>query len=207
MFNYGPEYRSCYTPTSNVVWRGCVGSRTNPWHERADYSGRKIPGLMNTSCGRELLPLTNDMTVVKAKINSLNASGNTYIPSGLVWGWRALDTDMPLTEASGPYAGNTQKVLVLMTDGENTKSKSGQTHNGGSTNNANTVTRNLCNNAKSEGVEIYTIAYEVTDITTKNMLRNCATNSGMYFDASNSAQLNNAFEQIASNLIKLRLTH
>jgi len=204
---YGPYYRSCYTPTHNVTWRGCVGSRTNPWHERADFAGRRIPGLMNTWCGREMLPLTSNMTTVKAKINSLNASGNTYIPSGVVWGWRALDTDMPLTEANGPYAASTQKVMVLMTDGENTKSKSGQTHNGNSTSNANTVTRNLCNNAKAEGIEIYTIAYEVTDNTTKNMLRNCATNAGMYFDASNSAQLNNAFEQIASNLIKLRLTH
>jgi len=204
---YGPYYRSCYTPTSNVTWNGCVGSRANPWHERADFSGRRIPGLMNTWCGSEMLPLTNNMTTVKARINGLSASGNTYIPSGVVWGWRALDTDMPLTQASGPYAASTQKVMVLMTDGENTKSKSGISHNGNSTNNANMVTRNLCNNAKAEGVEIYTIAYEVNDITTKNMLRNCATNSGMYYDASNSAQLNSAFEQIASNLIKLRLTH
>ncbi len=205
--SYGPKYKSCYTPTVNRTWRGCVGSRTNPWHERVQYSGKKIPGLMNAWCGTEILPLTNDMNVVKAKINALSAGGNTYIPSGLAWGWRTLDTNEPLTEAAGPFAGNTDKVMVLMSDGANTKSKSGLGHNGNSQANANAVTSRLCTKIKAGEIQVYTIAYEITDVTTKNMMRNCATNSGMYFDASNSADLDAAFEEIGRNLIKLRLTH
>lgn len=203
----GPKVQHCWTPTNNRVWRGCVGSRNTPWNERAQFSGKKIPGLMNARCNEEILPLTTQMADVKTKINSLSANGNTYIPSGLSWGWRTLDTNMPLTEAQGPYAANTDKVLVLMTDGANTKSKNGDWHEGGSVNNANNTTKNLCNNIKSSDIQIYTIAYEITDTTTKNLMRNCASKSSMYFDASNAAQLTEAFDTIGSSLIKLRLTH
>jgi len=203
----GPEVESCWTPNNSRVWRGCVGSRNTPWHERAVYSGKKIPGLMNAWCNEEILTLTDNMDTVRAKINSLSANGNTYIPAGLSWGWRTLDSNMPLTEAQGPFAANTDKVMILMTDGANTKSKNGDWHEGGSVTNANKVTRNLCNNIKSSDIKIYTIAYDITDITTKNLIRNCASKSSMYFDASNSAQLTEAFDTIGSSLIKLRLTH
>jgi len=203
----GPKVQRCWTPNNNRVWRGCVGSRNTPWNERARFSGKKIPGLMNARCNEEILPLTAQMSDVKTKISSLSAKGNTYIPSGLSWGWRTLDTNMPLTEAVGPYAGNTEKVLVLMTDGANTKSKNGDWHEGGSVSKANNTTRNLCNNIKSSDIQIYTIAYEITDTTTKNLMRNCASKSSMYFDANNAAQLTAAFDSIGSSLIKLRLTH
>jgi len=173
----GPKVQRCWTPNNNRVWRGCVGSRNTPWNERARFSGKKIPGLMNARCNEEILPLTAQMSDVKTKISSLSAKGNTYIPSGLSWGWRTLDTNMPLTEAVGPYAGNTEKVLVLMTDGANTKSKNGDWHEGGSVSKANNTTRNLCNNIKSSDIQIYTIAYEITDTTTKNLMRNCASKS------------------------------
>ena len=106
----GPEYRSCYIPTHRSTWYGCVGSRNAPWNERVAYNGRKIPGLMNVRCGTEMRPLTNNMNSVKATIGALSARGNTYIPSGIAWGWRTLDTNEPLTEARGRYAANTKKV-------------------------------------------------------------------------------------------------
>ena len=50
---------------------------------------------MNVSCGSEILDLTTNLTDVEAHIDSLSASGNTYIPAGLIWGWRMLDPDLP----------------------------------------------------------------------------------------------------------------
>jgi len=204
---YGPEYRSCSTPTRTSRWYGCVGSRNVPWNERVAYSGRKIPGLMNVRCGTEMRPLTTNMNAVKASINALNARGNTYIPSGIAWGWRTLDTNEPLTEARGPYAANTKKVMIIMTDGANTKSKNGNSHNGGNVGNANRTTSDMCTNVKDSEIDVYTIAYDITDAATKNLMRNCATDTGMYFDASNAAELNAAFEEIGRNLIRVRLTH
>lgn len=204
---YGPEYQSCYTPTRTSRWYGCVGSRNVPWNERVAYSGRKIPGLMNVRCGTEMRPLTTNMNSVKSTINALRARGYTYLPSGLAWGWRTLDTNEPLTEANGPYAANTEKFMIVMTDGANTKSKSGNWHNGNSVANANNTTTEMCNNIKDSEIQVYTIAYDITDAATKNRMRNCASDASMYFDASNAAELNAAFEEIGRNLIRVRLTH
>jgi len=204
---YGPAYQSCRIPTQNRRWYGCVGSRNVPWNERVAYSGHKIPGLMNTRCGTELRPLTTDMNAVKSTINALRARGDTYIPAGISWGWRALDTNEPLTEASGPYVDSTQKVMIIMTDGANTRSKDGIRHTGRNFAAANQTTSRMCTNVKAGDIEVYTIAYDITDTATKNLMRNCATNSAMHFDAANAAQLNAAFEEIGRNLIKVRLTH
>ena len=204
---YGPKEWKCSTPTYKSQWHGCVGSRQAPWHERVAYNGKKIPGLMNTWCGAPLRPLTNDMAAVKATINSMSAHGYTYIPSGLLWGWRTLDSNIPFTQASGAFANNTQKVMILMSDGANTRSRNGKFHTGNNIADANNGMRNLCNKIKNDQIEIYTIAYDISDAATKNRMRNCATDASMYFDASNAAELNKAFEKIGANLARLRLTH
>ena len=206
----GPEEESCNTPGPKThTWSGCVGSRINPWHERVEYAaGKKVPGLMNeTRCNDEILSLTNNLTSVKTAITNLSVGGNTYIPSGLTWGWRALDIREPLTESSGPFAANTKNVMILMTDGANTISKTGETHTGSDTDDANDVTETLCENINLENIEIYTIAYEVTDPATINLMRDCASSPDKFYDASNSASLKQAFEDIGQNLLKLRLTH
>ena len=94
-----------------------------------------------------------------------------------------------------------------MTDGANTKSKSGNGHGGNNVGNANRTTKNMCTNVKESEIDVYTIAYDITDNATKNLMRNCATENNMYFDASNAAELNAAFEEIGRNLIRVRLTH
>lgn len=206
-YTYGTPVQSCSTPTRTSRWYGCVGSRNVPWNQRVAYSDRKIPGLMNVHCGSEMRPLTTNMNAVKSTINSLNARGWTYIPSGIAWGWRTLDTNEPLTEARGPYAANTKKVMIIMTDGANTKSKNGNKHGGNNVVNANRTTKDMCTNVKNSEIDVYTIAYDISDNATKNLMRNCATDASMYFDASNAAELNAAFEEIGRNLIRVRLTH
>jgi len=194
--------------TFTATWEGCVGSRLAPYNERADFSGRTIPGLLNNqaSCGTEIRPLTSNLNAVKETISSLEADGNTYIPAGLAWGWRALDNEQPLTEASTVPADNTDKVMVLMTDGENFNSKNGILHNGDSRVDADRTTRRICESIKNEEIQVFTIAYEVTDRPTQNMLRDCASGSSNFFNARNASELNKAFQAIGASLNETRLT-
>lgn len=201
----GAPYEASWTAT----WRGCVGSRFAPNHERVDFGGNRIPGILNSQgrCGTEIRPLTKNMNQVKQTINAMDADGNTYIPAGLAWGWRALDNREPLTEAASLPAGDTDKVMVIMTDGDNFKSKDGILHNmndGGD--DADITTRRLCDRIKNDEIKVFTIAYEVTDATTRNLLRNCATSSSDYFNASNAQELNDAFQAIGNSLNELRIT-
>jgi len=201
----GPEYTASWTAT----WRGCVGSRFAPNHERVEFGGNRIPGILNSQgkCGEEIRPLTTNMNQVKQTINAMTADGNTYIPAGLSWGWRALDNREPLTEAASLPAGDTDKVMVIMTDGNNFKSKDGILHNlSDNGDGADLTTQRLCDRIKDDDIQVFTIAYEVTDAPTRNLLRNCATSSVNYFNATNAAQLNEAFQAIGNSLNELRIT-
>ncbi len=198
----------CKTPgPSNNVWRGCVGSRDAPWDQRAEFTSRLIPGLFNISCGTEIQTLTKDFSAIKSTIASLDANGETYLPSGLLWGWRALMPSQPLNEAAtGQSASKRRNIMVLMTDGANTKSKIGIRHTGNDGDAANDLSRALCREIKASDVEVFTIAYEFGDVEAKNILRNCATNNSMFFDARNAADLQRAFESIGEILLTVRLT-
>ena len=200
---YGPEQTSCGPQTHNRRWKGCVGSRNTPLDERAAYAGSKIPGLMNRNCATELLPLTNTLTQVKSKINSMSVGGETYMPAGIVWGWRLLDNNAPFDHNS---LDKVQKVMIIMTDGQNTKSKDGQTHDAGNSADADRKTRSLCTAVKREEIVVYTIAYEVTDSVTRGMLEDCASANDYFFNATNASQLQKAFQDIGHSLTKLRIS-
>lgn len=89
-----------------------------------------------TTGGTEVFPVSSDPEALKAKIDSLVATGWTSIDVGVKWGSALLqpelqpaisgmiaDGTLPATSAGRPYANNlseTQKIIVVMTDGINT---------------------------------------------------------------------------------------
>jgi Flp pilus assembly protein TadG len=208
-YEYGdPEYK-CKNKTTSSTWHGCVGSRPYPYNVTYEDPAIKIPGVMNISCGKEIIPLTSNPASVKAAITSMAASGQTYIAAGLLWGFNLLAPGAPASTAAAfdPTDENIRprKALVLMTDGENTRSPTFPLHNGSNTLIANGYTAELCANIKAKHIEIYTVAFEVDDLTAKTLLQQCATDASHYFDASNSAELLTSFESIATSLKTLRI--
>ena len=87
------------------------------------YAGSPSTGFStgpNENCTRTaILPLTSTPSSVIATINNMQAEGGTNIHMGAVWGFRALSPSAPFTQG-GPYDQATSKVLIIMTDGENT---------------------------------------------------------------------------------------
>ena len=213
---YGPQYLSCYNLISVKEWHGCVGSRLAPWNKRAHKGNVAIPGLLDEvglpgtvkaiKCVNEILPLTKDMSVVRAKIDSLTAKDLTYLPAGLIWGWRALQPEAPLIEAGTVQAGSKTSVLIFMTDGGNTVSQDGKQHGGTDIDQANKRTEDLCDNIKNDKIKIYTVAYDFNGADTLRILKDCATKRNMSFLASNAAGLQKVFEDIGDDLFELRLT-
>jgi len=190
-------------------WNGCVGSRKPPLNASDESFSTKLPGLMNISCGRPLVQLTNQQATLLASIASFVASENTYVPAGLSVGWHVLTPRIPFVEATPANADPApRRALVLMTDGTNTVSltSTGPLHNGSSRSAADTLTKQLCANIKADGIEVYTVAFEITDVATKDMIRQCASSPANYFDASDPTKLLSAFEEIAMALSNLRLS-
>ena len=75
----------------------------------------------NSGCGiAPLLRMTTDMSAVNTELTQMVAYGNTHIPLGLVWGWHLLSPNAPFADGSAYGAANVMKIVVLVTDGENT---------------------------------------------------------------------------------------
>jgi Flp pilus assembly protein TadG len=189
-------------------WEGCVGSPpsprdTDPAIDQVQYA------VTPAYCPAvRVMPLTSDLEDVKETINELEPAGNTYVPAGVQWGTQLLTEEGPFTEGmSDAEMSQLQgfKYLVVMTDGKNTIGPVYPTHDTSQVAQADKKTTESCNAAKTQGIEVFTITFMVTDPTIQTVMTGCATNPSMSFDADNASQLDAAFTTIGQKLASLRL--
>jgi Flp pilus assembly protein TadG len=193
-------------------WYGCVGSREYPLNLKdSDYATR-VPGVMNVECAAEVLPLTADEAALNNAINRMQPNGLTYIPAGVSWGIRTLSAVAPFTGGATEQEARDKsitKAIVLMTDGENTISKDLNlpTHNSRDLAETNRWTLESCTIAKAQGIKVYTMVFgDEVPPAAAQLIKSCASSPEYYFDASNGAQLEQAFGDIAVSLSKLYLS-
>nr|WP_149761159.1 pilus assembly protein TadG-related protein [Mesorhizobium albiziae] len=80
----------------------------------------------NQSCTTTPITSLQDVTKgsgkddVKAAINAMQATGNTNVPEGMAWGWRVVSHGEPFTEGRPDNERGNDKVVIVLTDGENT---------------------------------------------------------------------------------------
>jgi Flp pilus assembly protein TadG len=226
------QYNSGTTGTS-TNWRGCVLARDYPLDTTDDASPnwdmyrypRKCSKYNsngtcktwsnsdpNSGCtNSRLIPLTNDEDALHASINSLVASGSTYINVGLIWGWRVLSPTFPFEEGTEYDDPDWSKTVVLMTDGNNepTSTYSAYGANPGITaSDLNDRMLEVCANMKEEGITVYAITFQSgINNATKNLFRQCASDPTKYIDAPSNQDLITAFENIANQLSQLHIIH
>ncbi|KAA2234807.1 TadE/TadG family type IV pilus assembly protein [Salinarimonas soli] len=195
-----------------VRWNGCVGSRPYPDETRDGNYSVRIPGLMNISCASPILEPTNDLSLAKSRINALTTNGETYLPAGLLWGWRALSTQAPLSARTAQAGSPVSRNMILVTDGMNTvsqRNRNSKFHDGKNAAEADTITKLTCQNMAADtasGIRLFTIAFEVTDANVKKLLTECSTlNGGAFYDAADAAQLQDALRNIGGQISKLRI--
>ena len=200
---YGAAQWVCQDITTTQVWNGCAGSRAYP-ADMSDLvtSANPVPGIMNVWCSSELKRLTHNKNAVKSEIDAMTASGETYIQAGVVWGWRLLSSRAPFADGG---ADSVKKVMVVMTDGANTKSPSYPSHEGTNATEANNLLVETCTNAKAAGIEIYAIAFDVTEPTITTLLGNCASGPPYFYTASTVTELASAFASIGRSLTQVRV--
>lgn len=197
----------CKNRTTTYKWYGCVGSRLYGADLQADVSSAsKVPGLQNTWCNTPLTRLTTNKGTVVSAINKLSASGETYIAPGVLWAWRVLSPNLPFEDGDSDPV-KTPKYIVLMTDGANTLSAKGNYHNGTDVTASNDVLIKTCANAKAAKINIFTIAFDVTDTTIKKLLGDCASGSNSFYDSKDATELKAAFKRIGEQITSRRLVY
>ena len=195
-----------------------------------------VPGYFRTSynigpsflCRQaDLMPLTSSQSTISSGISSMVARGSTNIVQGLVWGWRTLSPGEPFTEGRSYNDSRNQKILILLTDGKNWMSSIGSPNitlysaygfakDGrlGTTSSSNSYlshrmnlrTAEACENIKDAGITIYAITFDLNDSTTQDLMRECASLPGNYYNSPSASQLDDVFDEIAKKLQKLRIT-
>ncbi|MDB5438590.1 MAG: pilus assembly protein TadG [Caulobacteraceae bacterium] len=222
-----------YRLDGNYSSQGATGGSTTDWRRRQGYSGKYTGspsgyGLgPNVGCDMQpLMRLTTDWTALKGRIDDLNAAGETHIPLGLAWGWNVLSPYGPFSDGVAYSTPKTTKIVVLMTDGENTyttkNSNNDSNYDGygfiwnnrmGSTS-SNSGSRTdaidarlslLCSNMKAAGVVIYTVRVEVTT-GSSDLLQGCASKPEFFYDVQSASSLNAVFSAIAGSIENLRIS-
>ena len=153
--------------------------------------------------------------------------GGTNIAQGVVWGLHMLAPSPPLEEAA-PFGQSISKVMIVMTDGDNFHSASNNMNGSafytaygypynrrlGKPGDSTTHLRSLmndrllatCHNAKTMGIQIYTIGLSVPSQSTEDVLKTCSSGDGFWFLPENPSDLKGIFEEIAKRLALLRLS-
>ncbi len=170
------------------------GQPINPEHASstcADFVGNNL----------KIVPLTNDYSRVTAQLASMKPSGWTHLALGMEFGYQLISHGAPYTEAVEFGDKETEKFVVMLTDGSQTEKAKGP---GG----VNTVAQGeknletLCENVKGNGVTVITVAFDLTDKdpkladATKARLRDCSTGGSNYFDANDSTDVGKAFDSV-----------
>ena len=157
-------------------------------------------------------------------VDSLTPNGNTYHDIGLLWGARLLSaggifkSENELT----PKGGEIDRHLIFMTDGDTVANNydytaygigwyDQRTTKGNDYNNqVNKRFEALCNEVKNmtpNGITLWVVSFGGgTNQSTENRLKKCATGDSYYFEAKDSAALQQTFKQIADDISQLRLT-
>jgi uncharacterized protein YegL len=211
-----------WTPSSHSIWNGCVWDRDKsndtldaaPTSSATNYPAWQCQhGIGNPNLVSQMLALTTnwgakdstDAATLHGKVNQMQPSGYTNITIGLVWGWHALTDTAVMTDAAANNTNNLQKYIVLLTDGENTRNRFGDSES-----TMNTRTRNTCTNirnlTKADGtnlIKVYTVRLVEGD---DDLLRDCATTPDMFKPVENAGELSAVFSSIGSEIANLHLS-
>lgn len=232
------------SPSDNDYVADPTTKGLDAWQKQGDTAKyattpkRSLSTSLGPNAGCSMAPiqrLTTDFPGLKTQINGLKAGGNTNIPMGLMWGWHTLSPNAPFADGVAYGSSRYRKVVVLMTDGENTiatnSTINASTYAGygylwegrllqadgtpltsipGNNPNAGQYALDsrltlLCTKMKSNNIEIYTIGVGVSSAS-KTLLQSCATDVNHYFNVTNGADMTMTFQAVANQIAALHLS-
>lgn len=202
-----------------------------PWQRNIfPWTVQRLISGPNQNCPVAMLGLSQDRAQIVDKLDEMYpVTGGTHMDVGLTWGLRMLS---PRREWAGFFGqdrptdynnGITRKVLVLLTDGENiaplVEGYYGCAFNSPrgaagpcwqapdigqlSARSLNNLTRDACTQIRDEyGIEVFTIAVDITNATAIDILADCAGDPDRAFNIR-AAELETVFEAIAARQLRL----
>ena len=173
-----------------------------------------------------IVPLTNDKTRLRSKLDMLSTGGETAGHLGIAWTWYLLSPRwagvLPADGRPAPYSLQEQrtdsgapllrKIAVLMSDSEfNLEYCDGvddavincDAPNGNSIANS----QHLCANMKAAGITIFSVGFDISEAgATASALQRCASSPSTYYLAQDTGALRQAYRDIALRISQIHVT-
>jgi Flp pilus assembly protein TadG len=214
----GSTKSSCsgtWTHANHNTWNGCVVDRGNSsGPSPANYDENVSPPVAGTpasmfaaeqysDCSDPIMPLSYNWSTMTTLINNLTPNGNTNQGIGLAHGWMSLVGGGPYPTPPAKDSNYTyQEIIILLTDGLNTQNRWYTSQSSIDTRQAAT-----CANVKAAGITLYTVQVNTGGDPTSTLLQNCASDSSKFFLLTSANDIVATFNQIGTQLSKLRVAN
>lgn len=200
-------------------WRGFIEDRDYPYDVNAAPVVLSNPATLFQASDvndrlATVLPLMSaraDHLTLRNKIDSMQWTTCTNITIGAAWGLDSLLPGGQLTGAKPVDTEGLEKIMILLTDGDNTRSRAEQPNDkceGTVSAAINERTKLVCDEIKDAGVTLYTVRLTAGNAA---LLQACAskgiTGAPLYFDVTEASQLDGVFQEIVNRILSTRLTN
>ena len=190
------------------TWTGCVNDRDQPT-DATNAAPSSSSTQFYAEQWKDCLPATvtamsNQWQTLKNQINAMTPSGNTNQAVGLAWGWQSVSTTNGPIAAPGKGTNSIYKdYIVLLSDGLNTQNRWSTTQSS-----IDARQELLCQNIRTDTtnpVTVFTIQVNINNADPKSqVLQDCATN-GNFQMITDSTQTSDAFNNVFTQISKLRV--
>jgi Flp pilus assembly protein TadG len=153
-----------------------------------------------SSCPKAVKGLTYEWDNMKTLVDSMSPAGNTNQGIGLQVGWMSLVGGGPFTVPAMDPDFKNQQVIILMTDGLNTQNRWYT-----SATDIDAREQITCDNVKADKIDLYTIQVNTGGDPISTLLQNCASDPKKFFHLTSADQITATFQEIGTNLTKLRV--
>jgi hypothetical protein len=218
----------CVLDPNEIVWNNAGGAQCTGWVNATNWTQHDPIVGPNINCPMPMLGLSGSRAQVLQTIDRMSpVPGGTHADVGLRWGLRALSPRQDWATFFGHGvpkafdATQAQKVMILITDGANAQAQDfpgywGCSQSGAPGCNATAGAvpdraaldqrmLNWCTAIRTTyGVQLYTVAVNVTDTAAVDLLRQCAGSNDRAF-SGDASTLSATFAQIAQETFTLRL--
>jgi hypothetical protein len=198
---------------AHSTWTGCVNDRDQ------DYDTKNTaPGSSSTAPSSQfyaeqwrdclsstVTSMSNSWSTLKNQITAMTTGGNTNQSIGMAWGWQSLSTTngpvmAPAKDSNYQY----RDYIVLLSDGLNTQNRWSTTDTA-----IDARQELLCANVKGDTQNPVTVFTIQVNINSKDkasqVLKDCAS-PGQYQMITAASQTADAFQNILTQISKLRVS-
>lgn len=209
----GAPYTHTWTANSHSTWNGCIMDRDKTYNydiqnTTPTSTATGFPATNPALCPAATVTTLNyNWSSLSSQIQAMQPGGSTNQAIGVAHGWQLLTPGNPYSAPTVPP--NTSRYIILLSDGLNTQDRwwgNGYTEMSIEDGYIDSREKETCDNAKADGIIIYSIYLNIGGDADSAPLAYCASDSSKYFALTSTTAVVSTFNQIAQQITAVRIS-